>query len=319
MELEHTISVIFHKNIELIQNASKATFYFYRQQYGQALENILETIDNITIVVEQILEAGDYFGQEICADIGTMLTDFLNAKKNMDFVLLADLLKQSMIPLIMTTQEVILEREDNVSYSKERYDSNLRTIYALMAESGADAQKLEEFSQMLLEPLNTRKLIEAGYRIEVTSCGVMTAVVNNCNNTFYLHSNHSPLYEAFLLADSWYQEDVEHYVIYGVAVGYHIQELCKLTGRTTKITVYESDINLLKLSCAFTSYLWVKEYPELKIIYDPELIEFRKTAHEQEEKKKVLIHYPSFRNIREHAVKTELSEFIPLGLKLENS
>lgn len=315
--MEHRISVIFHKDIELIHTASRSIFYFRRQDYKKALETILETIDLITVVVEQIIEAKDYFRQDICKEVCDLLTEILNAKKNLDYVLLADLQQLHLIPLILQIQEIICEREDGISYTKERYDSNVRTLYGNMAESQAEQESILDYSNRLAIPLRTKELIDEGYRIELTPSGVMTAAVVNEQTTFYLHSKQAPLYEAFLLADAWYEEQIDSYLVYGLGMGYHIQELCRMAGKTANICVYESDIQMIKLSCAFTSYLWMKEFPSLRIIYDPQL-NYMKAAVKEKKNSKLCIHYPSFRNIKERALKVELESLLPVELKLLN-
>lgn len=317
--MEHTISVVFHRNIELIQSASKSVYYFRRQEYKKALEHILDTIEYITTVVEHVLERGDYFRQEICREICNALTEILEAKKNMDFVLLADLLENHLLLVLFKVQELILEREEQTNYSKERYDSNLRTIYTSMSDGEVCEADLTEFGDLVGEPLNTKELIEEGYRIEMTPCGVMTGVVQNSGRTFYLHSNSMPLYEAFLLAEGWYRQDAKAYIVYGLGMGYHIHELCRLVGKEIPIIVYESDIHMIKLSCAFTSYLWMKEFQKVSIIYDPRLEHFKRAATKEIEKEQqICIHYPSFCNIREHVIRGELAELLPFGLALEN-
>lgn len=298
-------SLIFRKNTELLGLADKVIYYFREQQYDKALSIVADTIDKITYVVEAIITDRQYFKLVSTESLLEMVTGIINAKKNKDYVLLADLYEMQLVNFLSSVQEIIINREDLI-YNEDSYEVNIRLL----------SRDNPELTHSLMESMNPSVLLARGYRVEFSACGLMTLGAENEGDNFYFHTNNRITNEAFLLAQHWFKENKQNYVIYGFGFGYHITELKKLA-KTAKIEIYESDCNVLHLACAFTDIKPLINDPNISIIYDPDY-------HKITERLKCLkveddfeIHYPSFKNIKNKNAKKMLESFLPWARMLE--
>ncbi len=297
--LIQNIRDIFKLNTKLLGEMDKAVCYFREQQCDKALELIVNSIDEVRQSIEAIILNREYFNLVNTESMLEMLTGILGAKKNRDYILLADLLELQLINFLIGVQELIIGKEE-IEFDEQSYHENMDL---LLAHS-------EGLSLRLKEPINTSKLLESGYRIEFTSCGLMTLAAENEGQTFYFHTNNKVQSEAFQLARHWYRADKTSYTIYGFGMGYHIQELLAIAPEAD-ITIYESDINVLQLACAFTDIRQVFSSPRVKLFYDPEFILLREQLPRLEESQSFRVHYPSYKNVKNAESRMLLADALP--------
>lgn len=284
--LTESIRNIFEHNIKLLGDMDKAVYYFRGQQYDKALTVVTNSMDQIKLMIEAIIKDRDYFNLVDTESMLEMLSGIHEANKNSDFVLLADLLDMQLINFIVGVQELIIGKEEIV-FNEDNYKENID----LLMERG------KGFPEKLKEPINTTTLVENGYRVEFTSCGQMTLAAENDGTKFYFHTNCRIRLEAFLLASHWYQESKKKYILYGLGMGYHISELQALA-QDAEIEVYESDLNVVQLACAFADVkdLLLKE--RIKFFYDPELKLLKDRIAGLKPDEAFVLHYPSYKNVR---------------------
>jgi hypothetical protein len=158
--------------------------------------------------------------------------------------------------------------------------------------------------------------LEGGYRIEFTSCGQMTLAAENDSSKFYFHTNSRVQEEAFMLAKHWYRQDKKRYLLYGFGLGYHVKELLD-TAKEAELEVYEADKNVVQLACAFTDVKELLENPRLKLIYDPELTQLKERIADIKNEEALLVHYPSYTNIRSKEGKEVLNAALPWMKEME--
>ena len=212
-----------------------------------------------------------------------------------------------------------------------RYDADLPTALKPGSEAFlAHEDERERFrvnrNALLEEPMLPEQLLAQGYTVEFTSSGLMTLraplktdaadqaeakkstrqASGKEAGSIYLHTNMRVINEGFMLAGSWYSKGVTEYDVVGLGLGYHAAELVNLAP-SSRITVYESDMNIIKLYCAFTDAGLLMD-PNVFIIYDPDMQLLEKKLEEDKKSRKVCIHYPSFRRMP-HTPK--LSELVP--------
>lgn len=297
--MNENIRCIFEKNIKLLGDMDKSIYYFRWQQYDKALGLVSNSIDQIKLVIEAIITDRDYFNLVNIESILEMLNNFLEAKKNNDFILLADLLELQLINFLIGVQELIISKEE-ILFDEENYRNNI----SILLTNG------ECIPEQLMEPINTEYLLRSGYRVEITSCGQMTLAAENKESKFYLHTNNKIQTEAFLLASQWYHEDKTRYIIYGFGMGYHIHELQSIA-KEVEIEVYESDLNVLKLACAFADIEDVLSNSKIKLIYDPKLDLLKERMNTLTGEELLFIHYPSYLNIKKDEEKAILQGVLP--------
>lgn len=302
-----TINVrdIFEHNIKLLGDMDKAVYYFREQEYEKALSMVADNIDQIRSVIEKIVSDKEYFNLVTTESVLEMLTGILEAKKNMDFILLADLLELQLINFLLSVQELIISKEE-ILFDEDHYRENI----SFLLEQGSGIPK------ELMDQIDTDELLESGYRIEFTSCGLMTLAAENEGKTFYFHTNNKIKEEAFLLAKNWYGEDKNRYVIYGFGLGYHVYELQALAEKA-EIEVYESDPHVIQLACAFTDVKDLIDRNRVKIIFDPELVLLKMRIATLSKEETFYIHYPSYKNIRSREGREILSSVQPWSKVIE--
>lgn len=297
---------IFDKNTKLLGDFDKAIYYFREQQYEKALVIVANSIDLVKVVLEDIIKEQDYFDLVTTQALMEMLSGILEAKKNKDFVLLADLLELQLVNFLIGVQELILSKEE-ILFDEENYKENIR----LLLEHGIG------FPETLAEPVDTEGLLEKGYRIEFTSCGLMTLAAENNGVSFYFHSNHKVREEAFLLAKSWYEPEKQRYLIYGFGLGYHVQELLELA-ESAELEVYEADLSVMQLACAFVDVKKLVSQSRMKLFYDPEFQRLKKRIGHMTKDEKLVVHYPSYQNIRRQEHKLILNEIASVLQIIDN-
>jgi len=146
--------------------------------------------------------------------------------------------------------------------------------------------------QLFEEPLNPAALLEQGYRVEVTSCGLMTVAVRTDRGSVYLHSNNKVGAEAFFVARGFAKQEAEVYLVKGFGMGYHVAELAKQKP-SANIVVYESDGQVLKLACAFSPLKKILENDRISICYDADGSAWHERVENLKETEAVCLHMPS--------------------------
>lgn len=297
--MTENIRSIFEHNMMLLGDMDKSVYYFREQQYDKALSFVANSIDQIKFIIEAIITDREYFNLVDTESMIEMLTGILEAKKNKDFVLLADLLELQLINFLIGVQELIISKEE-ITFNEENYKENIKLLFELGVG----------LPEQTKEPINPVKLLESGYRVEFTSGGQMTLAAENDGAKFYFHTNSRIQSEAFLLARHWYQRDVKKYILYGFGMGYHIKELQAMTIEA-EIEIYEADRNVLQLACAFTDVKELLLNRQIKLIFDPTLELLKQRVASLEPEEVFLVHYPSYKNIRSSEAKEILEVALP--------
>lgn len=315
--MQLNIREIFDGNIRLLGQIDKAVILFREGCYDLALEAIADTGDGINSLCDAIITNRDYFQLVSTDSVAEMLKGILEAKQKRDYVLLADLYEMQLSVFICNVQELILKKEDFLEFDEERYGHNIAVLEAALDKgmkyiadelsfragepSEEDEHRADELLRMkinrnaeLESPLSPEQLLDMGYSVEFTSCGLMTMKAPMPDgSSIYLHTNGRIATESFLQARVWAREDADTYIIYGYGMGYHVAAL-KALKPEARIIVFESDVNTLKLCAAFSDMTALSEsgiYP----VYDPDgqLVEKRLAVRGSREF--ACVHMPSFR------------------------
>lgn len=296
-----SIKSLFQKNIELINLSGKTITYIRKQNFNKALSYSVKTIDIILLTIEDTLSNQVYFnGSSLLMDnnyINEMLRSLLEAQENKDYILLADLFEMQLNPFILSLQEFIINKEGFI-FDEELYNLNMKVLMNKDINLGEQLQQSNS-------PL---ELIEAGYSLEYTSCGRMTLALYDKNGKYYMHSNGQVNHEAGELAREWFSNDMSKYIIYGLGLAYHIMELMELDD-SIEINVYESDLNVIQVACAFSDLGHILSSDRVSIIYDPHFEKLSTNIREMDEVTRYVIHYPSLRNIKDSMIREQLEDF----------
>ena len=257
-------------------------------------------MDCMKEAVEAIVRDREYFHLVSTDSVMEMLTGILNAQKKRNYILLADLLELQLISFLCGVQELIISKEE-ILFNEERYLENI----GLLKDRGIG------FPDMGLEEINPGELLTSGYRVEFTSTGLMTLVAEHGGSEYYFHTNNRIYSEAIQLAGHWLCKGTGAYVIYGFGMGYHVEELLSLTEEHSRVEVFESDLNVIKLACAFHRVKELISNNRLKLIYDPDFTGLKERLSRLAEDEKFLLHYPSFQNIRRQEDRETMETYFP--------
>lgn len=281
------IKGLFQTNVELLELVDKAVIYFREQEYPAALEIMPEVSEKMRDVIDGIIGDKDYFELVSTESLMEMLEGIVEASRSADYVLLADLLELQLSTLLCNVQELIMKKEDYAFFSETMYQEQCSAMVEKLKAGGT-----EHPEALFEQPLNPEELLEQGYRVEVTSCGLMTVAVATDRGSVYLHSNHKVATEAFLLARRWAEKKAGVYLVKGFGMGYHVAELAKLAPEA-KISVYESDGQVLKLACAFSPLKKLLENDRIAICYDKDGAAWKACVEGQTEQEAICLHMPS--------------------------
>lgn len=283
------IKNIFRTNIELLDLVDKAIVYFREQDDETALELMQPVSEKMRYIVEGIISDKDYFELVSTDSLMEMVEGIVEASRQEDYVLLADLLELQLCTLLCNVQELIMKKEEYAFFSETMYREQCRAMMQKLEAAGcADAAVLFE------TPLNPQELLEQGYRVEVTSCGLMTVAVGTDRGSVYLHSNHKIGLEAFLQARNYAKQEAETYLVKGFGMGYHVEELAKQRPNA-KIEVFENNGQILKLACAFSPLKSIFESEQIVLHFDETGSKWHERVENLKENECVCLHMPSVR------------------------
>ena len=317
---------IFNKNKGLLAKLTCAVIYFRECDYEKALILVAESTEGIREVTDAVLARVQYFEHVSVESVTEMLSGIMEAEKSRDYILLADLIELQVVRFLCNIQTLIVEREDFCAFDEEIYQKNLDAMKRKISRSTAlfvrDAQARElrigQVRRLLEADLYPEQLLEQGYCVEFTSCGEMTVGVPDIwGKTIYLHTNHHVAQESFLLARSWLLPGAKKYLVYGFGMGYVIRGLLELLPEDAVVVVYENDMNLLKLSCAFTDAGSLLDDRRLRVVYDPDCRFIRGALRNKDRETKVCIHYPSLCHLVQQESREILLDYLPWARPLE--
>ncbi len=284
------VSDIFDKNTRVLNGIGKAIIKTREGNYEDAIEEISKVSEDISYIADSIMRNREYFELVSVESIGEMLEGIIEAKQKQDYILLADLLELQMENFICSVQNYIMNKEELQTFEESKYQEQIVKLQKKVVNQ-------DFFWKDFKEELNTSDLLEEGYRIEITSCGLMTLAAKDKNKiAHYLHTNHKISQEAFLLARTWSDPSITTYVIYGLGLGYHIIELIQLN-QDASFEIYEGDMNILKLCCAFSNIEIILSNPNVKVIYDKDCSQFKKRIQLLQTHEKLCIHRPSYERV----------------------
>ena len=309
---------IFEINKELLGAVDRAVCMFRIGRYDKALEWVADTADEIHIVADAVMQDREYFDAISTDFVGEMLQNIVESTRTKDYTLLADLYDMQLATFICGVQEHILKKEQYLIFDNDLYRENINSLKNLLREMIEEREDLTVDEQKrfrvnlnakLDDIFDPAALLKRGFNLEFTSSGSMTIAAPFRENRVYLHSNGRVVNEALQLALNWYDPIVDEYIVFGLGMGYHIEELHRLAPGK-RIVIYENDLDILKLYCAFSDHGSILSMENVFIVYDRDLsVLQRRIGHVEPRNEdgkiifvgddnrivKVCIHYPSYR------------------------
>ncbi len=316
-------SEAYTKNIRIINLLNEMSNYFRRQNFNRGDRLFRDWTGLFSELVTELIQDKDYYNAygDIVDEVLLMeiLSQILNAQENKDYVLLTDLLQMNLLPLLLSIQEIYKANNDisEVDY----FDKNMEYIKATNSSSDIDAIKkrydlINSCESIFKDPKTYKE-----YILKSASTGDVILEVVNGNGSINFHSNNDPDKEGLEIAEYYYDSYKREYIVFGLGMGYHVRQLCRITNGKVKIKVYENDINVLALSLVmmdFTGYL----SGNLEIYYDKEFSAFIKDIGDNTgfdmKTRTLLMYYPAVRNIVNDAARDKFEKLFVQDSSVRN-
>lgn len=266
--------------------------YFRIQNHHAGLRHMellsKKLIDMTSKLIESktILENSGYIVQP--EEIAAILTGVMDAEKEQDYILLSDLLELQLKPYLLQIQGVLVTCVDTSDLRKDLWKNNLQGLQGRYSK--LEKQLNQEMEEYLVEP---------------TSSGYPTLCMTDDSGTYYFHSNVNPVTESGYFAKQYYSMEQDHYVIFGLGLGYHVKEFCQIDDGID-IVIIEPDLQMIKTACATIDLSWLYENERIHLVYDPQYTEITQYLSEDVS---FIIHYPSLRHVAQEKVRLQLEKY----------
>ena len=270
--------------------ASDAVKNFRRQNLHAALGAMDALTKGLVACVQRFMEDSHLQTLELDMDhFASLLSGVMHAQENEDYVLVADLVELQIVPWLQQVQELLIA---NATFGMDEEQANYN-LEGIKRQDAALAAKLETH------------VIAPEYVIEPTSSGLYTLQVTDATGSYYFHSNNNPVLEGKLFAEQYYSIDYDHYVVFGLGLGYHIEALLELDDGIS-VTIVEPDINIICAAVCFGDLSWLHDNPRVHLLYDKD---YTKLLNLLDEEISLVIHNPSLRHVAKPEIKIQLEKF----------
>lgn len=133
------------------------------------------------------------------------------------------------------------------------------------------------------------------YEFIASRRGPETVLLTRGDKETFLHSKYDPIKEAKAFADNIYSEDVEVFLVIGLALGYHVQALAEKLTSNQEIIVLEANKELYSLADKDGFYDKLKKKQQITLHLATDLKSYANIFldYVQKEKIKLLVYGPS--------------------------
>ena len=306
---------IYNTNVQLQAIIRQIIYGCHVQNYDRVVRSFTDMTNHFMQVLESVFADISFYNQEMEIvnpdGISASLQSILEAQERGDYILLADLLELQLLPFLQSLQEVIrcYETPDTDS---EVWKRNMNVL----KEKDGELWKLIMAYHEHFEIENTKGSWQGVHHLEDTNSGAFTMAGQDEKGTYYYHSNVDPIEEAMIFARYYYNPECEKYVVWGLGLGYHVQEMLKLDDGI-QLTVYESDMDVIYHCLMAVDISWCLENPGFSIVYDSKFIKMLDTLEHTTEN--FVLHYPSLRHIANTQIKEQMEMFFIRDSGVRNS
>lgn len=318
---------LIRQNSFIIGEAALTVEYCRRQQYyyamkhsGRAVKGLMDEMELLLGLLPGLNGEAPFASPE---SILGMLQMISQAQEEEDYVLMADLLEASLLPVFTTCQQRLVEQEliyvdeeilrKNVLAMEERIPGSVQMLfrYDVYGEYRKAEKLSQEGFQAVLQAV--QRSLDRGYSVEFTSGGEYTIAVPDQGSgqqgrRVYLHTNNVIARESFLLASEWAAQNREAYLFYGLGFGYPYAQLFQLD-ENCRITVVESNLDVLMLAAVFAPIASLLQQERFRLEIDITHRRFSELARQLGPEEGCYIHYPSVKGIRNQKHRQSLEEF----------
>ena len=262
---------------------------FRAQRYYRGSNMLVVLIRNLSGITEEILRENE---ENIdSAEWLMMLEAIMEAQKNEDNVLLADILEGDLLPYLQKLQ--ILWQQNQQVELPDYWEENLTSI-----------RKTNLNFAKYLEGNETEACYESFFAINGSP--VMRASIGS--KVFCLCSTINPEWEGEVIARNICASAIKEYWIFGGGIGYHVDALLKLDG-DNKIMLLLNEIKPISAALSLFDWREAIETGRLSFLYDKNERQLFEHLKKKKEDAVFFIHYPTLRCVRDKEVRELLEDY----------
>lgn len=309
------------KNNKVIENAVITVSYCRKQQYFYAMQYAAQVISllmeemELLLCMLPMLNGDNPFSS--AESVTEMLRALQNAQEEEDYVLLADLLEASLIPMLSNCQQRLIDGEavyidedllkENIVAAEKKIPGIIYMLfhYDLYEEYRQDGRLSDRGFQSVVQAVESA--FQKGYIVEFTADGGYTLAIPGKQKNSYLHTNNMIGQESFDLATEWLEQGYSEYIFYGIGFGYPYQRMLSMDDNI-RITVVEGNLKILLLALVFAPISLLLNNERFCLELDitnrrlPDLVKECPQAG-------CFIHFPSLKGIRNQKYRQRLEEY----------
>lgn len=309
--MKEQIKQIFETNRTMIQLLDDAVYNFRRQNLDVALRTGILVINKLTSFIPEILKIQDLLNEtgivQIEQDsINQMLTEILDTQEKGDYVLLGDLYELKLEQFLSEIQQALFQLIEETPFVRYSYEDACKKII-----------ESDEKLGVFLSKKSVKKTDFEEFSMEYCTNGDITAARILEGRPYYLHSNHKPVEAGMHLAWSWYKPQKTQYLVFGLGLGYHAEELGKID-ETIEIIVYEPELKMIQLAAQYGVLIEFLENPKHRIVYDPELNQLYTGLKNTGLESEFVVHYPTLQGMKEGTLKEKMENYFLQYSSIEN-
>lgn len=280
----------------LIQEIHATIGYLRIQDYFHGNKNLTIFTSKITEIISNY---ANVFSEGEMSSIISALSDIMDAQKNQDYILVADLLEISIIPTFQNALSEIVLSNDILSDTNFLAD-NLAELRKKDKQYLNLADMIEKYSTNLSSSTSN------GYSVECTNSGYPTLKFSSGDCSYYYHSNISPISEGKQFAKYYAKDDIYEYTIWGFGFGYHIREFLNIDHRYS-LNVIETNLEVLKLAFKYCDIQDIISNPRFTLSFCNE----SDLSHHinSNTNSAFIIHYPSMRGIQSKQIRELINNY----------
>ncbi len=283
--------ILMEQILQCLTISDRCMIQFRRQNLHAGLRGMQELSGKLLVLTDDIMKNAEKLNDMgYVADmdsVAMILQGIMQAQENKDFVLLSDLLELQLKPFLLDCQSVLLAGTEP---GEEWLNTNLK--------------QLEKKDSNLAKQIENYRM-QGNCVTEFTSSGALTLRITDETGSYYMHSNVNPISEGTIFAERYYDEEHSHYVVYGLGLGYHIQEMCRMDDGIY-IDIIEPDMEIIKQAFSVMDMSWLIGNDRVHLILDETFQKLKGclTAGDY-----LLIHYPSLRHTKNKPIRLSLEKY----------
>jgi len=111
--------------------------------------------------------------------------------------------------------------------------------------------------------------IDKQYKITTSKSGIASlSRISPDGPKKYLHSKYDPIQEATQFIDTVYSDESSNYILFGLGLGYHLNDLHKRVSPKDRIIIFEKNPTLVRLALSQNNFSEVLSNPKVSIYID---------------------------------------------------